>query len=234
MRVRSRGRTPSPRSSSPKACGSHPVRRPPGTPGSAVPRLLLADRCKDMPNRNHPRPLIAPLINNIIMKPLISACLLAALSATAHADPSSPPAEPAKPAANPAEPAAEPAKPALNPLKAAKARADVTTSEKYRRILEAYQIEMDYGRTLEAYEGVIAEADANKTVQFVRLGRIALMYQTLDGRETGYWDQVARKWVVDDSYAHDVKEALRVAKKQGAPDLLMLPVPAPQASEVSS
>ena len=114
------------------------------------------------------------------------------------------------------------------------ARADVTNSEKYRRILEAYQIEMDYGRTLEAYEGVIAEAEANKTVQFVRLGRIALMYQTLDGRETGYWNQATRKWVVDDSYAHDVKEALRVAKKQGAPDLLMLPVPAPQPSEVPS
>ena len=107
-------------------------------------------------------------------------------------------------------------------------RADVTNSEKYRRILEAYQIEMDYGRTLEAYEGVIAEGDASKTVQFVRLGRIALLYQTLDGRETGYWDQVARAWVIDDSYAHDVKEALRVAKKQGAPDLLMVPVPAPK------
>lgn len=112
------------------------------------------------------------------------------------------------------------------------ARADVTSSEKYRRILEAYQIELDYGRTLEAYEGVIPSEEGDKTVQFVRLGRISLMYQTLDGQETGYWDVAARKWVVDAAYAHDVEEALRVARKQGAPDLLMVPVPA--ASEVKS
>lgn len=111
-------------------------------------------------------------------------------------------------------------------------RADVTSSEKYRRILEAYQIEMDYGRTLEAYEGTIPDAGESKTVQFVRLGRIALMYQTLDGKETGYWDAAGRRWVVDASYAHDVEEALRVARKQGAPDLLMVPVPA--ADEVKS
>lgn len=111
-------------------------------------------------------------------------------------------------------------------------RADVTSSEKYRRILEAYQIELDYGRTLEAYEGVISGEGGDKTVQFVRLGRISLMYQTLDGQETGYWDVATRKWVVDDTYAHDVEEALRVARKQGAPDLLMVPVPA--ASEVKS
>lgn len=107
------------------------------------------------------------------------------------------------------------------------ARADVSTSEKYRRILEAYQIEMEYGRTLEAYEGKLGDGEGGRTVQFVRLGRVALMYQTPDGRETGYWDAAARKWVQDRGYAHDVREAIRVAKKQGAPDLLWVPVAAP-------
>ncbi len=112
-------------------------------------------------------------------------------------------------------------------LKLMMARADVSTSEKYRRILEAYQIEMEYGRTLEAYEGKLGEGDKGKTVQFVRLGRVALLYQTPDGRETGYWDAGAKKWVEDDDYAHDAREAIRVAKKQGAPDLLWAPIPAP-------
>jgi hypothetical protein len=113
-------------------------------------------------------------------------------------------------------------------LKEMMARADVTISEKYRRILEAYQIELEYGRTLDSYEGKLGEGEGAKTVEFVRLGRISLMYQTPDGEETGYWDQQQRQWVRDDGYGHEVKEALRVAKKIGAPDLLTVPVPAPQ------
>ncbi|HKE96239.1 MAG TPA: DUF3450 domain-containing protein, partial [Povalibacter sp.] len=75
-------------------------------------------------------------------------------------------------------------------LKDMMARADVSTSEKYRRIVEAYQIEMEYGRTIEAYQGKVGD----KTVDFLRAGRIALMYQTLDGKETGYWDAASRSW----------------------------------------
>jgi len=107
-------------------------------------------------------------------------------------------------------------------------QADVAISEKYRRIIEAYQIELEYGRTLDAYEGLLGEGADARTVDFVRLGRIALMYQTLDGAETGYWDAQQKKWIVDNSYAHAVSEARRVAKKDGAPDLLTVPVPAPQ------
>jgi hypothetical protein len=112
-------------------------------------------------------------------------------------------------------------------LKEMMGRADISISEKYRRILEAYQIEMEYGRTLEAWEGQIGEGDAARTVEFVRLGRVSFMYQTLDGEETGYWDAQQGQWVVDDDYGQAVLEALRVAKKKGAPDLLRVPVPAP-------
>jgi tetratricopeptide (TPR) repeat protein len=113
-------------------------------------------------------------------------------------------------------------------LKDIMGRADITISEKYRRILEAYQIELEYGRTLEAYEGRLGEGPDARTVEFVRLGRISLMYQTLDGSETGYWDHNQKQWVVDQSYAANVKEAIRVARRDGAPELLTVPVPAPQ------
>ena len=116
----------------------------------------------------------------------------------------------------------------VNTLKELQARSDVAISEKYRRILEAYQIELEYGRTLDAYQGKIGESGAEKTVEFVRLGRISLMYQTLDGAETGYWDAQKKSWVQDNTYADAIKEARRIAKKDGAPDLLTVPVPAPQ------
>jgi len=107
-------------------------------------------------------------------------------------------------------------------------RADVTISEKYRRIIEAYQIELEYGRTLEAYDGLLGAGPDARTVSFVRLGRVALLYQTIDGSETGYWDAEKKDWVVDNSYAAAVAEARRVAEKDGPPNLLTVPVPAPK------
>jgi flagellar motility protein MotE (MotC chaperone) len=113
-------------------------------------------------------------------------------------------------------------------LKAIMNRADVNVSEKYRRILEAYQIELEYGRTLSAYEGRLGMGADARTVEFAQLGRVSLMYRTLDGSETGYWDANQKTWVVDDSYKEAVEEALRVARREGAADLLTVPVPAPQ------
>lgn len=109
-------------------------------------------------------------------------------------------------------------------LKDMMTRADVSLSEKYRRIVEAYQVEMEYGRTIEAYQGKVGE----KTVEFLRAGRVALLYQTLDGLETGYWDVSQKAWVVDNSYGDAITEGLKVAKKQAAPDFLTVPVPAPK------
>jgi Protein of unknown function (DUF3450) len=108
-------------------------------------------------------------------------------------------------------------------LKDMMGRADVSISEKYRRIIEAYQIEIEFGRTLEAYQGKIDD----RTVEFLRAGRIALMYQTLDGKETGYWDNTARAWKADDGYHEAVQEGLKVAKKQAAPDFIGVALPAP-------
>ena len=118
-------------------------------------------------------------------------------------------------------------------LKEVLTRADVANSEKYRRILEAYQIEMEYGRTLDAYEGKLGGGDADKTVKFVRVGRVALLYQTPDGTETGYWDRYKKDWVEDDDYERDVRAALAVANKTTAPDLVMVPVPAPTQAKNS-
>lgn len=99
-------------------------------------------------------------------------------------------------------------------------RADVTVSEKYRRIVESYQIEMEYGRTIEAYRGTLKD----KEVDFLRVGRIGLFYQTPDGTQTGYWDRDKKDWVADNDYTEGVKKGLKVARKQTSPDLLIVPV----------
>ena len=112
-------------------------------------------------------------------------------------------------------------------LREAMDRADVTVSEKYRRIVEAYQIEIEYGRTLEAYQGELGEGPEARTVRYLRVGRVALLYQTLDGEETGYWDAAQKRWIEDDSYRAAVRRGFAVADKSSAPDLLTAPIPAP-------
>ena len=66
------------------------------------------------------------------------------------------------------------------------AQPDVPTSEKYRRVTEAYQIELEYGHTIEAYEGEIDLQGEVLTVNFLRFGRLGLYYMTLDGQEIGF------------------------------------------------
>lgn len=104
-------------------------------------------------------------------------------------------------------------------------RADVDVSEKFRRVMEAYQIEADYGRNIEAYNGVMAINDQAQDVEFLRIGRLILIYKTRDGSQLGVWNQQQKTWqALDRSYSSGVQEAIRIARKQLAPDLLMLPV----------
>jgi predicted RNase H-like nuclease (RuvC/YqgF family) len=114
-------------------------------------------------------------------------------------------------------------------LKALLDRADVTVAEKFRRVLEAYQVENDYGRTIEAYRGELKQEEVARMVDFLRIGRVALFYRNLDGAEVGRWDAEADHWVrLADEHSVAVRDGLRMARKQTAPDLLTLPMPAPE------
>ena len=114
-------------------------------------------------------------------------------------------------------------------LKKLMARPEVLTSEKYRRVTEAYQIELEYGHTIEAYEGEMTFNDETRTVAFLRFGRLGLYYMTLDGLEIGFWDNSRDDWVVlDDEFRQSLDRAIRIARKQLPPDLIRLPIPAPE------
>lgn len=108
-------------------------------------------------------------------------------------------------------------------------RSDVTAAEKFRRVIEAYQIENDYGRTIEAYRGTVDINGNMQEVDFLRIGRISLAYQSIGGAHTGAWDQTSGAYVdlPPEKYKSHVAQGLKVARKQVAPDLLIVPVPAP-------
>jgi hypothetical protein len=112
-------------------------------------------------------------------------------------------------------------------------RSDVSVAEKFRNVFEAYQVENDYGRTIEAYKGSLEVAGGSREVDFLRIGRVALLYQSVDGAYTGAWDKKAGAFVeLDSSSARtNVGQGLRMARKQVAPDLLLLPIQAPEAAQ---
>ncbi len=113
----------------------------------------------------------------------------------------------------------------LDSLKKLMERADVTSSEKFRRVLEAYQVEMDYGRTIEAYTSLLPVNGQEREVDFLRIGRLELLYVTKDGSHAGSWDADKKQFVeLPESNISQINKGLRIARKQLAPDMLTLPV----------
>ena len=110
-------------------------------------------------------------------------------------------------------------------------QAEVTASEKYRRIMEAYQSELEFGRTTEAYSATLPTT--GQTVDFLRVGRALLVYQTSDNSVTGWFNTRTREYeeLDDDRFRLTVKDGLAIAKNEKAPDLVMLPVPGPEVAQ---
>lgn len=105
---------------------------------------------------------------------------------------------------------------------------NVSVAEKFRKVMEAFQIENEFGRTIESYTDTIEIDGGVREVEFLRIGRVALLFQSADGSMTGVWDQEAKTWNMSDEHRNEVKKGLRVANELIAPELLLLPVPAPE------
>lgn len=110
-------------------------------------------------------------------------------------------------------------------LKSTMDRGDISTSEKFRLITEAYKTELEYGRTIEAYRDNILIDDVETSADFLRIGRIALTYLTVDGSKGGYWDTNSSSWEKStSSIKRSTADALKVATKQAPPALIKIPV----------
>jgi hypothetical protein len=109
-------------------------------------------------------------------------------------------------------------------LRALLDRSDVTVAEKARRVFEAYQVESDYGRTIEAYRAKLALGNASFDADFLRVGRVALLYRTVGDQRLGYWN--GRDWepLPDSPYRRFVEKGLKVARQEIAPELITVPL----------
>jgi hypothetical protein len=103
-------------------------------------------------------------------------------------------------------------------------RADVTVAEKVRRVMEAYQVENDYGRTIEAYREKLQLGDASFDADFLRIGRVGLLYRTIGSDEVGYWDTARGGWqpLEGSPWLRHIEQGLKVARQEVAPEMISI------------
>ena len=102
---------------------------------------------------------------------------------------------------------------------------DASPAEKYRKISEAYEIENEYGRTIEAYRDTINIDGVDTSAEFLRVGRIALTYLTTDGSKGGYYDLSERTFLkASGSIKRATEDGLKIAAKQAPPALIQIPI----------
>jgi len=119
----------------------------------------------------------------------------------------------------------------INTLKDIMSRSDVSVAEKFRKVMEAYQIENDYGSTIENYkQSLTLEGEGTRAFNMLRIGRIGLYFQSDDTKITGRWNNTSRAWEIDNSARNEVRKGLRVARQLIAPELINVPVAAAEGS----
>jgi hypothetical protein len=103
----------------------------------------------------------------------------------------------------------------------------VTASEQVRQILEAFNIEAEYGRKLDAYEDTVVLDDQEVVVNILRVGRLGMFYQTKDERQTGFWNPDSNSWEeLSGNYRTQIRDGIRMAQKLAPIDMLVLPITA--------
>jgi len=113
----------------------------------------------------------------------------------------------------------------LESLKALMIKPDTLIPEKYRRVLEAYEIEREFGYTLESYQEEIQLGESMKLVTMLRVGRIGLYYQTQNGNSLGFWNTETGQWQsLSSDYRETIQQGILMASEQATPTLLRLPV----------
>lgn len=118
----------------------------------------------------------------------------------------------------------------VNDLEEIMERSDVSVAEKFRKVMEAYQIENEFGWTGDFYTQSLTIDGVTRSFNILRIGRIGLYFQSDDASVTGRWDNASREWIIDNSSRNEIRKGLRMARQLIAPELISIPVPAAEAS----
>ncbi len=101
----------------------------------------------------------------------------------------------------------------------------IAVSEKFRKLLEAVQIEAEYGNTVEVYPRKIVVDGKEFRADIFRLGRISLFFQSIDRETAGYFDAGSGLWeVLPEKYNRDIGSVIEIGSKRRPVELVNLPL----------
>ncbi|TRO96557.1 DUF3450 domain-containing protein [Glycocaulis profundi] len=114
----------------------------------------------------------------------------------------------------------------LDNLERTLGEANVSPAEKYRVILNAYEIESSYGRGLATYTEEVDVDGTPEQADILRFGRIAMIRMIRDRMEIMTADNL--EWrPLSNQYANNVQRALRIAQEVTTPEVFVAPLPGP-------
>ncbi|MDR3090094.1 MAG: DUF3450 domain-containing protein [Desulfobulbaceae bacterium] len=113
----------------------------------------------------------------------------------------------------------------LQRLKEIESDPKAEVSEKFRKAMETLLVETEYGHTIETYQQTIPLEGRNRLVDVFRLGRLALFFQTVDQKESGFYNMATKSWQkVDNEYNRAISHAMEIGGKRRPVELLALPL----------
>jgi len=113
----------------------------------------------------------------------------------------------------------------LQQLEVSLADDNLAVGEKFRRLMEALRVEVEYGRNIEVTQRTVVVAGNEVLMNQLRLGRLALFAQSLDSQRSMIYDMATQSWSsLDSAYNGEISKAMEMGLKRRPVDLLTLPI----------
>jgi hypothetical protein len=113
----------------------------------------------------------------------------------------------------------------LASVREAIARPDVTPAEKLRRVLEALQVEANYGNLADVSQEKIVVGGEEVYADIVRVGRVSIFWRSPDGKRVGEYDRASKSWIeLESKYVQPINELREMVLRLRSTKVVSLPL----------
>jgi len=105
------------------------------------------------------------------------------------------------------------------------AKPEVSGAEKLRRVLEALQVEANYGNTVDVSQERIKVGNDEVSADVIRVGRVSVFWRSPDGKRVGEYDRATNQWVeLDRKYVESISNVREMVMRLRSTKVITLPL----------